>query len=96
MALGKKTGGGSRKGIPNKSTDMARQAIARFVEDNSEMFQKWLDEIYAEHGAKDAFNCVKDLIEYHVPKLTRQDINATVGGDSENPLVVVLPSKNEE
>lgn len=82
MAIGKKTGGGNRKGVPNKSTALAREAIARFVDDNSERLQGWLDQI-AQDNPKDAFNCVKDLLEYHIPKLARTELTGADGGDLE-------------
>jgi hypothetical protein len=40
-----KTGGGSRLGKPNKSTQAAREAIAMFVDDNADRLQEWLDAI---------------------------------------------------
>lgn len=66
---------GRPKGVPNKSTELAREAIARFVDDNSQKLQGWLDEI-AKDSPKDAFNCVKDLMEYHLPKLARTDVQS--------------------
>lgn len=42
MANGKKTGGGSRKGKPNKATADVRQAIARVLEGNVDNFNRWL------------------------------------------------------
>jgi hypothetical protein len=57
MAKGVKTGGGSRKGSPNKATAAAREAIARFVDGNADRLQGWLDEIHAEKGAQAAFDC---------------------------------------
>lgn len=42
---GRKTGGGSRKGIPNKATADARAAIALFVDNNAHRLQGWLDAI---------------------------------------------------
>jgi hypothetical protein len=66
-------GPGRPKGMPNKSTVAAREAIARFVDGNAERLQEWLDQIAKESPEK-AFNCVKDLLEYHVPKLARTDI----------------------
>jgi hypothetical protein len=74
----------SRKGRPNKATERARQAIAVFVEDNTERLQGWLDEIAASDGPKAAFMCFSDLIEYHVPKLTRTEL----AGDPDNPLTI--------
>ena len=84
---------GRPKGSPNKSTEMARQAIAKFVDDNSERFQGWLDEIYEEHGARDAFNCVKDLIEYHVPKLSRTE-NRDIDKDGNDKEWIININKN--
>jgi hypothetical protein len=65
--------GGSRKGVPNKATANAREAIARFVDGNSDRLQGWLDEIAADEkqGAKAAMQCFLEVLEYHVPKLAR-------------------------
>jgi hypothetical protein len=80
MAKGKKTGGGSRKGSPNKATAAAREAIAAFVDGNADRLQGWLDEIAAEKGAQAAFECFSTLLEYHVPKLARQEITGKDNG----------------
>ena len=45
MAKGVKTGGGSRKGSPNRATAEARTAIALFVNRNAHRLQGWLDQI---------------------------------------------------
>lgn len=45
MAKGVKTGGGNRKGKPNKATADAREAIALFVNHNAPRLQGWLDAI---------------------------------------------------
>ena len=42
---GVKTGGGSRKGIPNKATADSRRAIGMFVDGNVPRMQGWLDQI---------------------------------------------------
>ena len=73
-----KTGGGSRKDRPNKSTANAREALARFVDGNAERLQGWLDEIHAKDGPGAAFRCFVDLVEYHVPKLSRVDMKSDV------------------
>ena len=91
MAKGFKSGGGSRKGAPNKSTAQAREAIARFVDGNAERLQEWLDQIAAEDGPKAAFDCFVDLIEYHVPKLARTEVTGEGGG----ALVVRLSESDE-
>ncbi len=91
MAKGFKSGGGSRKGAPNKSTAQAREAIARFVDGNAERLQEWLDQIAAQDGPKAAFDCFVDLIEYHVPKLARTEVTGERGG----ALVVRLSDSDE-
>ena len=94
---GTKTGGGSRKGVPNKTTQQARAAIADFVDGNADRLQGWLDQIA--EGVKDedggyvvppnpekAFTLFQSVIEYHVPKLARTD--TTVTGPDGGPLQV--------
>jgi hypothetical protein len=78
MAKGKKTGG-RQTGTPNKATAAAREAIARFVDGNADRLQGWLDEIAAEKGAQAAFECFSTLLEYHVPKLARQEVTGPNG-----------------
>ena len=48
--------------------------IASFVDGNSQRLQMWLDEVYERDGPKAAFACFSDLIEYHVPKLSRTEV----------------------
>lgn len=71
---------GRPKGTPNKSTMMAREAIAMFVEGNVDRLSGWLDEIAEKEGAKAAFNCFMDVVEYHVPKLQRTELTGMNGG----------------
>jgi hypothetical protein len=80
MAKGKKTGGGSRKGSPNKATAAAREAIAAFVDGNADRLQGWLDQIAEEKGPQAAFDAFSTLLEYHVPKLARQEITGQDNG----------------
>ena len=70
----KKTGG-RVAGVPNKSTALAREAIAKFVDGNSHKLQEWLDDIAANEklGPKVAFDCFMQVAEYHVPKLARTE-----------------------
>ncbi len=91
MAKGVKTGGGSRKGSPNKATAAAREAIARFVDGNADRLQGWLDEIHAEKGAQAAFDCFTSLVEYHVPKLARTELT---GKDGESLVVEITRLAN--
>lgn len=75
---------GRPKGTVNKATANAKEAIARFVDGNSERLQGWLDEIAQQEGPKAAFNCFTDLLEYHVPKLARHEHTGKDGG----PMVI--------
>ncbi len=82
---------GRTKGTPNKTTLEAREAIGRFVDGNAGRLQGWLDQIA--DGVKDeetgeylvapnpekAFVLFNGVIEYHVPKLARSEVN--VSGD---------------
>lgn len=81
---------GSRKGKPNKSTNAAREAIARFVDGNVERLQGWLDEIAKESGPKAAWDCVMDVLEYHVPKLQRTELTGKDGEDLKWPAMNVI------
>ncbi len=81
---GKKPGPGRPKGLPNKATANAREAIARFVDGNADKLQSWLDEIAEIDGPQAAFKCFADVLEYHVPKLARTE----VGGDPDKPVEV--------
>ena len=85
MAKGKKTGG-RQAGTPNKSTQAAREAIAAFVDGNADRLQGWLDQIAEEKGPQAAFDCFSTLLEYHVPKLARQEIT----GENNGPVKVQI------
>lgn len=79
-----KSGGGRPKG--SKSAANAREMIASFIDGNSDRLNGWLDEVYAEQGARAAFQCFSELIEYHVPKLARNEVT----GPDEGPLELVV------
>ena len=85
-------GAGRPAGVPNKSTTMAREAIARFVDGNSHKLQQWLDEIAMseKHGPKVAFDCFMQVAEYHVPKLARVE----QVGDTDKPIVHIFKWKD--
>ena len=94
MAEGKKTGG-RVAGTPNKATNEARHAIASFVDGNAHRLTGWLDKVaegvqdadgayvVAPNPAK-AFDMFQSVVEYHIPKLARQEHV----GDDNKPLVI--------
>lgn len=91
MARGRKTGGGSRKGVPNKATTDVRSAIALLAENNIVKVQGWL-----ERGARKnplgAAKVFAALLEYHVPKLQRTELTGKDGKE----LALVQASKHDE
>jgi hypothetical protein len=88
----KKTGG-RVAGVPNKSTALAREAIAKFVDGNSHKLQEWLEEIAMNEklGPKVAFDCFMQVAEYHVPKLARVE----QVGDETKPVVHIYKWKDD-
>jgi len=64
---------GRKKGVPNKVTAEAREAIAKFVDGNAHKLQEWLDQIAEDNPIK-AFELFQSVIEYHVPKLARTEM----------------------
>ena len=73
-------GKGRPKGVPNKSTGRAKEAIARFCEDNAKELQSWLTEISATVGAQAAMDTYLKVLEYHLPKLGRTEHTGEGGG----------------
>lgn len=87
---------GKPKGIPNKATQNAREAIAMFVDGNAHRLIEWLDSVASDvvingvvvrkgDPAK-AFDMFMQVVEYHVPKLARTE-NV---GDNGGPVEYVL------
>jgi len=79
-------GPGRPKGAANKATSNAREAIARFVDGNAHRVQVWLDEIAETEGPLRAFQCYTDMIEYHVPKLSRTELT----GKNDGPVDITI------
>ena len=76
-----KPGPGRKTGVPNKATQNAREAIAMLVDRNTPRLQAWLEEIAQTDGALKAWQCMMDVIEYHIPKLSRAEHVGQDGGD---------------
>ncbi len=77
---GRQKGAGRPPGTPNKSTQQAREAIALFVDQNAHRLTDWLDEVANGNIEADvrptpakAFELFQSVIEYHIPKLARQE-----------------------
>jgi len=87
-------GAGRPKGVPNKSTTKAREAIAAFVDGNAHLLQTWLEQVAMDerYGPKTAFDCFMAVTEYHVPKLARQE---HVGADN-GPIELVVKWQDEK
>ena len=86
---GKKNPNAGRKvGSTSTETKAAREAIAHFVEANCERLSEWLDQIAVDSPEK-AFNAVMSVVEYHIPKLARQEIS----GNTNMTLTVVTGVK---
>ncbi len=75
----------------NKTTANAREAIARLVDGNAERLQEWLDQIAERDGPQAAWRCMMDVIEYHVPKLSRTEHTGADGGP-----IQILASEADE
>jgi hypothetical protein len=80
---------------------MAREAIARFVDGNTDKMQGWLEQVangvYDEAEGKylvfpnpeKAFAMLQSVVEYHVPKLARQELV----GDDKAPVKIQVSWK---
>ena len=64
---------GRKKGVPNKDTEIIREAISDIVAGNIENIQKWLDDIAGDDPSK-AMNLLLQLMEYKIPKLSRTEM----------------------
>lgn len=84
-----KSGGGSRKGIPNKVTTEFRETVRKLLEDNSANFGRWLT-LVAEGDGTDsptgrpnpakALDIITGLAEFAAPKLQRTEHTGENGG----------------
>ena len=63
-----------------KKRQNAREAIAAFVDNNSDRLQGLLDAIEAQDGPRAAFAAITDMMEYSVPKLARSEHVGDEGG----------------
>ena len=93
MAKGTKTGGGSRKGVPNKVTREFRETVRNLLESNADNVGRWLA-LVAEGDGTDsgkpdpakALDLLAKLAEFAAPKLNRTE----VAGDPDAPVKASL------
>jgi hypothetical protein len=92
--------GGRVAGVPNKSTALAREAIAKFVDGNSHKMQEWLEQVAIGVKNEDnkfivlpnpekAFGMLQSVMEYHLPKLARTEHL----GDEDQPVKIIHEHK---
>ena len=84
-------GKGRVKGVPNKATQSAREAIAAFVDGNAHRLTDWLDRVAVDRPEK-AFEMFQSVVEYHIPKLARTEL----AGDDKNPVHHVITWQKPE
>lgn len=80
----------SRRGIPNKATADAREAISLFVNSNADRLVGWLDRV-AKDNPKGAFECFMSVVEYHVPKLARTELTGKNEGAIQVQVITGVP-----
>ena len=69
--------GGSRKGIPNKTTQDVREAIAKLSKQNVGKLGRWLERV-AEDDPGRAADLFLRMIEYHIPKQRQVEVSGTI------------------
>lgn len=95
MAKGTKTGGGSRKGVPNKVNAEFRETVRKLLEDNSANVGRWLTTVAegdgTENGKPDpakALDLLAKLAEFAAPKLNRTEVSGPDGGPVKQSITV--------
>tara|TARA_R100001163_G_scaffold13569_3_gene12593 strand:+ start:3213 stop:3500 length:288 start_codon:yes stop_codon:yes gene_type:complete len=68
---------GSRKGIPNKTTQEIRNAFQLLLENNLDNMKVWLSDVAAEDPER-ALEIMLKMAEYIVPKLSRTEVKADI------------------
>lgn len=85
-------GKGRKPGVPNKATADVRAVVALIAQRNVGRVEAWLNEI--EDPAK-RVRLFIDLIEYHIPKLSRQEHTGEGGGPVQGVVRVEFGNDSE-
>jgi hypothetical protein len=78
MAQGRKTGGGSRKGIPNKATRDVRAALSNLIEGKADEVVGLWDQVAQKDPAK-ALELYAKLAQFVLPMLSRSTVVGDLG-----------------
>lgn len=79
FAKGKSGNPKGRKPGPNKTTRDVREAIALLAQRNVDRVEGWLDEVAEKDPAK-AIDLFTKLVDFHIPRLARQEVTGPGGG----------------
>lgn len=91
---------GRTRGVPNKATQSAREAIALFVDGSAWRLKEWLDKVADGVSTKDgkgykvdpnpqkAFELFMSVVEYHIPKLQRTDTHSIIKQEHSGNLTI--------
>lgn len=74
-----KSGGGSRKGVPNKVTVEFKTAVTKLLDYAAPEMVGWLSRV-AEENPEKALDLTAKLAEYAAPKLARTEVTGENGG----------------
>ena len=65
---------GRPKGAKSLVAEKARAIIVEFINQRADNIDKWMEEVYQRDGANEALKVYMGLLEFALPKLSRQDI----------------------
>lgn len=96
----------AKETLLNGTNPSAKAALIRAIEDNTFKIQDWIVAIEKKDGPQAAFNCYLKLLDYHFPKLSRQEVKSEITGKDGSDLnwtirlvqvdkTVEIPSEDE-
>lgn len=72
---------------PRERVAKARDMVLNVLDANADRVQGWLDLIEKQQGARNAFQCYLELLEFGVPRLARTELTGK-DGEKFSPAVV--------